>query len=160
MLKRITYEDMLLELLEFELWLGHKGIKTTLTRLEEVINFIEILVGNWKAVTLEQLISRVSVEYLYYGLSEANAFIYAYNSLKLLPDNKIPRKLLRQIILGPFLAKDEISGDANVNPRNFLFEIEIAAKLVSKGLKITGVEDVQFDFEHYNFAIQCMDRLH
>lgn len=155
MLERVTYEEMHLDLLNFEDWLGQLRINTKSSRLEEVINCIAMLMESWKAKNLEQLIDDVDGEYLYYGLSEANAFIYVYKSLKSLPSDKIPRKLLKEIILGPFLAKDEVPGGANVNNRNFLFEIEMAAKLASKGLEITGFEDVQFTYEHYNFAMQC-----
>ncbi len=155
MFERVTYKEMLLNLREFENWLGQLRINTKSSRLEEVISCIDNLSISWENGRLEQLISSVDGEYLYYRLSEANAFIYVYNSLKALPDDKIPRKLLKEIILGPFLASDEVPGGANVNNRNFLFEIEMAAKLASKDLKITGFDDVQFTYEHYNFAMQC-----
>lgn len=155
MFERVTYEEMLLNLIKFAAWLKQLRVNTKSSRLEEVINCITMLVESQKAKKLEQLIAEVAGEYFYYGLSEANAFIYVYNSLKSLPNDKIPRKLLKEIIQGPFLAKDEVSGGANVNNRNFLFELEMAAKLASRDLEITGFEDVQFAYEHYNFAMQC-----
>jgi hypothetical protein len=43
----------------------------------------------------------------------------------------------------------------NIEPRNTLFELEAAAKLIGAGVKILGFDDVDFLFRKTKFNAQC-----
>ena len=67
----------------------------------------------------------------------------------------MPRRKLKEALSGPLLSRNEVPDTENVNSRNIFFELDLAARLMNQGIKVTGFEDVQFDYEGYTFCVQC-----
>ncbi len=88
---------------------------------------------------------------------DAFAFIEIYKALSKqndLPQKKLMDKL-KESVKGPFLQKNENPLISNVNSRNALFELELAAKISNSGIKLFDLDDIQFEYDSYNFHVEC-----
>ena len=154
-LDSISYQECYKKLLDTEKWLNSKGIETKETRFEKILENVKTINESFKSNTIDSMIKEKGNEVLWFSLLEAAPFELICKSFKNLKDHEIPRKKLKDILGGPFLPKEEEIGDSNVNTRNYLFELELAAKLKSKGINIIGFDDVKFEFESIDFIIEC-----
>lgn len=155
MIPTISYEQILHELKETEQWLNSLNIETAGTRFEMVSKNIETINSEYKKVNINNLRTAMGLDVAYYSLTESHAFISIYKAFKNLNPNHLPKRKLKLSLAGPFLPREEISGSANVNPRNLLFEIELAARFINSGLVVLGFEDIGFGFEEFKIYVQC-----
>lgn len=154
-LASISYENCHENLLAIEAWLNSKGIITANTRFEKIKENVKAIHDSFIGNSLDALIAEKGNEELWFSLLESTPFESIHEAFKNLKDHEIPKRKLRDILSGPFLPKEEESGTASVNNRNLLFELELASKLKSKGINVTGFDDVKFAFESVDFVIQC-----
>jgi hypothetical protein len=92
-------------------------------------------------------------------LADATAFSLIGQQFHQLAPHLVPKKKLKTILTGPLMVKDEDASTGEVNARNIFFELELAADLMSRGVVITGFDDVTFLFEGKCIHIECK-RLH
>ena len=153
----ISYHDMLTQITFFEIWLQEHNITPKQNRLAELKTFLQQMDDSWRGGSrqIEDLKSKLGIEYMIFGLNEASALVEIIKFLSTYPPHNLPRQTIKDMLGGPFLPKDEISGNETVHPRNRQFEIEVAARLGNKGIRIKKFDDVQFDFENKVFSIQC-----
>ncbi|MBI5204160.1 MAG: hypothetical protein HZA11_04500 [Nitrospirae bacterium] len=154
-LDSISYEKSHENLLSVEAWLNSKGIVTENTRFKKIKENVKAIHESLVGHSLGSLITEKGNEELWFSLLEATPFESIYEAFKQLKDHEIPKRKLTDILSGPFLPKEEESGTSNVNNRNYLFELELASKLKSKGINITGFDDIKFEFESVDFTIEC-----
>lgn len=150
-----SYQEILNKLNPCELWLKSLNIPTSNSRLSEIIGYIDSLNSHYNNQTLPSLIEEVGNEKLWFALLESRAFITIHEAFLGLNQSRLPKKKLEEILKGPFLPTDEKPGDANVNARNCLFELELAARMKSSGFNVTGFDDIEFDYSNNKFNIQC-----
>ena len=91
-------------------------------------------------------------------LFDSFSYLRIFRGLQLFDKSQMPIRKLKEIVKLP-LPKEENPGDAKVNPRNYLFELELGAHMLSCGVKVHKFEDIFFEFYGYDFAVQCK-RLH
>ena len=150
----LKYEDIFAKLNQFQAWLDSLNIHYEKGRLEELVRSIEQICKHYKEGTFEDLRNIKGDEYLSMSLVQAIPFIRIFNSFSQYKA-AIPKRLISSALDGPFLSRQEVSGSSNVNPRNYLFELELAAELIEKGFTVTKFDDVQFSFESIKYNIQC-----
>jgi hypothetical protein len=155
MISTISYKETLHKLKEAEHWLNSLGIETVGTRFGELGKNIEIINSEYQRGNIDNLRTIMRLDVAYYSLTESQAFISIYEAFKNLNPNHLPKRKLKSILEGPFFSGDEISGDANVNPRNILFEIELAARFIKSGFEVFGFEDLIFRFDRFKVYVQC-----
>jgi hypothetical protein len=97
----------------------------------------------------------MSVVAAYYSLTECTAIIFIYEAFKGIDQDHLPKNKLRMMLGGPPFPSDEILGNANVNPRNTLFEIELAARFIKAGFKVNDFQDINFDFQEFRINVEC-----
>lgn len=154
-LEKENYQQIHDGLVQAKSWLNSIGVKTDGTRFDKIIANVDLMNKHFKNKTLESLIDTKGNEELWFSLLESHAFVDIYEAFKDLKDDKLPRKKLQDVLDGPFLPREEVKGDANVNNRNFLFELELAARFKKQGVLPTGFEDIKFTYNEHNFNIQC-----
>lgn len=156
-LRRISYQESCGKLLGVERWLNSKGIITENTRFKKILENVSKLYEAHKSQALDSLIQERGNKELWFSLLEASPFELIYETFSNLRRYEIspPKEKLKSIIDGPFLPEEEEKGSGNVNNRNYLFELELAAKLRNRGIKILGFADVKIEFESVNFFIEC-----
>lgn len=138
-------------------WLISNKIKLENSRFEQIYNnFIEIIeYSNQKKIN--EYVKLYGFDTYLYSSLDAFSYIEIYRALSKqtnLPQKKL-RDKLNEIIKGPFLPKDENPLISNVNSRNIFFELELASILLKKGISITDLDDIQFQYDFYNFHIDC-----
>ena len=135
-------------------WLQQGRVNIADSRFEQVLTNLELLCTWHDQKRIPELLSNVGNELVIATLKETMPFIQIYeqfNNLK--PHQSIPFSKLKKVIGGVFLTKNE---DAVTNEaRNILFELELAAMLKKRGLKITGFDDVEFQLGDAHCRIQC-----
>ncbi len=138
---------------EAKKWFQSKGIDTDNTRFAIITNYVELL-----AIEFEKYKAGQPHNFLALGndiensVYEAEAFILIYRFLNHVQSRQFD-KLLKIIVKGPDYSVNE---DPATNlHRNHLFELYLAAKLTEKGMTIKHYEDIVFDFDNFEFAIQC-----
>ncbi|MBU1766579.1 MAG: hypothetical protein KJ648_00525, partial [Candidatus Omnitrophica bacterium] len=96
---------------------------------------------------------------LYFALTEASSFIQIYKAFKDQKSHVHPRTKLKKMLKGPYYSWEEDVKGGNIEPRNTLFELEVASKLKNAGAQLTRFDDVDFIFKKVEFNVQCK-RLH
>lgn len=151
MITTISFDQLIKNLQTCNNWLGSLNIDTKGTRFRT-------LYDNVQAINEEYLekraITSLDPKTVYYSLTESIAFTTIYEAFKSRPDH-LPKRKVKESLGGPFFAKEEIPGDANVNPRNYLFELELAARFILHGFNVTSFEDIEFKFECFRVCVQC-----
>jgi len=71
----------------------------------------------------------------------------------------LPRRRLREILSGPILPHDEEQDGADIHARDALFELELAARLQSRGIHLISFDDIEFELLATQVNVQCK-RLH
>lgn len=83
---------------------------------------------------------------------EITPFLNIFNFLKSVRDKDFIYTL-KHIVDGPMSSLDE-DRDTNVH-RNHLFGLSLAAQLVNKGIIVKNFEDIVFELDNYEIAVQC-----
>lgn len=152
-LSMTSFRDMVTMLNEIETWLNKNKNITTGSRFERIKESVQKLADEHDKYTSGKPFDFNSlgddVENFTY---EAEPFLQVYKHLKNETHVKFDG-LLSTVVNGPDYSEDEDNG-SNVH-RNHMFELLLAAKLVEVGMTIKDYEDVVFDFEGYEIAIQC-----
>ncbi len=144
---------------KFDQWLIQNGIKTSGSRLHEVIGLLKIIVDHYKADKVTQLRSNYDEATLWVVLTDATAFVRIYLAFRNTKSHELPRTEFKKMIAAPLLPWDESPNKNNIHGRNTLFELEMATVFKNADLKITNYDDVQFDFKNKQFNVQCK-RIH
>ncbi len=150
-----SFEDIYNELLCVQHWLNNNKISTNNTRLSEVTSIMQLIKENYAGDALDDIIIEFGFEKLFTTIVESDSFCAIYKHLSKYNQSRLPKKKLREAIGGPFLSKDEIKGDRNVNNRNALFELELAAKMIEKGKEVIGFDDVEIRYDENTINFQC-----
>ncbi len=150
----LTYSEMKASLDKTKEWLHHKRINVANSRFAEISTNLDLLCLRHEQQQIPELLSTLGSEIVIATLKETMPFIQIYeqfNSLK--PHESIPFFKLKKVIGGSFLPKHE---DAVTNEaRNILFELELAALLKLRGLKIVGFDDIAVELGDATCGIQC-----
>ena len=156
MIPTISYEEMLRRLDEAKAWLKALKISIDGTRFGIYYdNLKEIVTWHSNGADIDSLFHIMSLETAYYSLTESNALIAIYEAFNGLDQDHLPKRKLRMMLEGPALPSAEVPGDANVNPRNILFEIELATRFVKAGFRVNDFQDINFDFQEFRINIEC-----
>lgn len=157
--KIITYkhESLKDDLDSVRSWLIANKVNLGNSRFEQIYNNFNEIVQYNEQKKLNEYVQKYGFETYLYSSLDAFAFIEIYKVLSkqtALPQKKL-RDKLQESIKGPFLQKDENPLISNVNSRNFLFELELAAKISNSGIKLLDLDDIQFEYDSYNFHVEC-----
>lgn len=155
MIPIISYEEMLQRFDEAKAWLATLKIPIEGSRFGEYYDNLKKLVLWYKNGTRTDLSHIMSVETAYYSLTESNAVISIYEAFKRIDQDHLPKKKFRMMLEGPALPNAEVPGDANVNPRDILIEIELATRFIKAGFRVNDFQDVNFDFQGFSINIEC-----
>jgi hypothetical protein len=154
MIKETTsFIDVLKKFNEIEKWLNSLGISTKNKRFEKMKHAAELL-----AIEQENLAEGKKYDFKKLGREKTNLayeifpFLEIYESFNTSTDNDFI-SALKHVVDGPEYSSQE-NASTNVH-RNHLFELRLAAKLASKGIKVKQFEDIVFDLDGYEIAIQC-----
>jgi len=132
------------------------GIPTAGTRLELIhAKTAELIRDLNSSLIREDIVERWSNFDTYYAISDGAGFGKICREIRQIGPNLLPKKTLRAILHGPLSPTDENPSDGSVNARNLFAELELAADLSEKGIKPSGFDDLQFDFDGVPFAVQC-----
>jgi hypothetical protein len=151
--EKTDYSDLVIKSSQFIIWLNKRGISIQGTRIENLFKNLELINEAYSKGI--DFIKHLSMEEFIFSLFESSSLFKIYDQFHDYPDNFISNKKLREIISGPYLPADELSGTGDVNARNTLFEIELAAFVHSFGIEIFGFDDLYFEFERKNIFVEC-----
>ncbi len=91
------------------------------------------------------------------AVHEAHELTFIHRSF-LGDEAKLPRALLEKIVKGSYSELEESpTNPATAHPRNFLFELTVAARLKRGGIpvELSGDADVEFNFRNYRCFAEC-----
>ena len=155
MIPTISYEEMLRRFDEANGWLETLKIPIDGTRFGEYYNNLKKLISWYRNGARTELSHIMSQKTAYYSLTESNAVISIYEAFKGIDQNHLPKRKLRMMLAGPPFPNGEVPGNANVNPRNTLFEIELATRFIKAGFKVNDFQDINFDFKEFRINVEC-----
>src|SRR5205085_8905922 len=131
--------------IETDEWFKSINIDTSETILSEIIkhleayqNGIQINMNNFGASMNEA----ASLNYIRKGFSKFNI-------------HHLPKDKFRIALNAKLISSEENSSDSSNEPRNILFELETAARLMLCGFEIERFNDVNFKVYDYDLSIQC-----
>lgn len=150
---KTDYSDLVKKSKQFLEWLYVRNIKTQETRLEKLFHNLNLINKAFKEGIA--VIKHLSEEEYIFTLLESKSLFSVYDQFHTYPNNFVSNKKLKEIISGPYLPGDEESGNANVNPRNTLFELEFAAFVHSYGFRIIGFDDLVFEYKDKQLFVEC-----
>lgn len=151
----INYDQLLDDLNTVKQWLESLGRRVANTRFDTILKNVAAINDHDKTKSLDRLIESVGDETICYSLTESIAFVEIFKTFRHLSPSIIPKAKLKDILGGPFLPSEEVTGTANVNNRNILFELELAAKLMDNKIEVKGFDDFEFSYEGKDYFIQC-----
>lgn len=146
-------------------WLEDLGIATSGTRIEAIEERVDGVVSalsllEAKALALGRSVDRERAllevwdrPETYYALADGAAFGRVWAALREWPSHRVPRQELKKVLGGPLVPTSETPDSTEA--RNLFVELELAADLIEKGIRVSGFGDVRFDFEDVEFAVQC-----
>ena len=153
-LNTISFPVLYDDLVETQSWFESLEISTKETRLERILEYVRIAAEHWDEGTLGEILEQYGSQNIEISILDAEVFVRIHRQFQTLKSHRLPRRKLRLILDGELLpSDDDISGGAG--SRNYLFELGLAARLMSKGLSIKEWDDIQFGFEDYDFRIEC-----
>jgi len=136
-----------------EKWLSEKGVAVTENRFAETKESMLTISTLYEHGKLNDLPPVWGNEKIIASILEATSFVNIYKAFNDLPDHRLPRSSLKKAVVGPYLSQAE---DATTNEaRNFLFELELAAHLASKGVEILDFDDISFELGDTVWNVQC-----
>lgn len=139
---------------EASTWFHKHNIDTNATRFELILNNFGKITSFFKESSINEYINNYGFENYFFSLIDAISFIDVYNGLNKYKGS-LPKSKIRESLRGPLIPNDEILGNANVNSRNYFFELEVASKLLLAGIKVNGFNDVNVMFEKNKIFIEC-----
>lgn len=150
-----TFDAIIDELDETHSWLqevlqlpdgaGRLGeIQTEIARIKDLVE---------SGIAEEELFRQVDQVTAYHSWIDALGFVRIWQGLSGLSDQKLPRRLLRRANRGSLSPEQESLDDSDA--RNVFFQLEYAADLSTKGIKIRGFDDVEFEFEGTLYLAEC-----
>lgn len=143
-------EIILKQIQEVDAWFKNNSINTKSTRFEIILDNLDQITKT----SINDFIKKYGFEIYFYTALSAITFIDIFKGFSIYKGS-LPKKKLNECLSGPLIPSDEILGDANVNPRNTFFELEIASRMMLCGFKVNGFDDVNLNFEKYKFFIEC-----
>lgn len=137
-------------------WYKEIGIPTGGTRLEKIHDFIFYRLTNSDSPEAQELEQSPATTDTFYALSDGHAFGLITRALS--ADRKLrshlPRRNLKRILEGPLRLSEETAGVA-ADARNIFLELELAAYMSSAGFRISGFDDLEFEFEGFRYLVEC-----
>lgn len=120
------------------------AIQTEISRIKGLVE---------SGISEEELFRQVDQITAYHSWIDALGFIRIWQGLSGLSDQELPRSLLRRANKG-LLSPEQESLD-NSDARNVFFQLEYAADLILKGMKIEHFDDLEFDFLGTRYVAEC-----
>lgn len=151
-----SYERILAGVKEARGWYESMGISTEGTRLAEIEATVSELIRDLEIEPDEVVISRwdwSTDQRAYYALSDGAAFADIHEAFSGLRSDQLPRETLKRVLRGPLCATEEVP--EVTEGRNLFVELDLAARLLSKGVTVTGWDDVKFTFEKIRYVVEC-----
>lgn len=147
-----TLGQTVVDVLEAIDWFKAIGIDTAGTRLEQINSYLQELLNPTtpSANPFQEEpngpgASQAAVEAVWFGR--------VTRQLRALPSHRLPRRALRDVLAGPFMASDESAESSDA--RNKFVELELAAMCMEAGIEVTGFDDVRFSFENTSYLVEC-----
>lgn len=152
--KDITYGDLLEKVYEVERWLNKIKIpRLDETRFPEIIKNLETLNVEYKKHLHGQPNNLLD---LGLNISSATVEAISLNTIRegfsKLNQHHLPKRKIRDSLLGTFSSSDETGEN---QPRNKLFELELASYLILREINVTGFEDIEFKVDNYGVTVEC-----
>jgi hypothetical protein len=154
-IKKSTYKELLKDMNKVQKWLKSLGRKTENTRFEKAKNNCMAIINYYKNNNMDNVNKEMKYEEINETFSTCMDYISIYRNLSKFDKNHLPKRKIKDSLLGPFLKKDEVGNTGDNHARNILFELEIASLLLGSKIKVEGFDDVKFTFNSYKFYIEC-----
>ena len=154
--KKNTYPEIFEKLERVDHWLKSIKLKVEKTRFEVLVKNMFRISQSYQEDTLPDLCKEMGEETIITTLVDSAPFIRIYNAFA--NDASLTPRTSLEIAISPkapFMATDENGACATNHARNILFELELAARLKSQGVKIIGLDDVWFEFGNARYNVQC-----
>ena len=152
-----SFDEIVTDAERARLWLDglQPPVRTGETRLQEIEDRSRQLVTDLKQLSPEKVVAQHSTPETFYILGDGFAFGRIAENLSLLQSHEIPRGTLRDALAGPLVPKDESAETGSNDARNKFAELELAADLMAKGIRVVGFDDVRFSLGGREYHIQC-----
>lgn len=154
-IKKSTYKELLKDMNKVQKWLNSIDIKTEGTRFEGAKNNCMIIMSYYENNNIDSINKVMKYEEINETFSTCMDYISIYRNLSKFDKNHLPKRKIKDSLLGPFLKKDEVGNKGDNHARNILFELEMASLLLGSKIEVEGFEDVKFKFNSYKFYIEC-----
>jgi len=151
-------EFLLGELKECIEWFTNLNIKQHEdSRLLWIVRYLEEILKSRKEKNA-RILDKYDPYELFYAYYEAISFLKIKRAFYNFRSDQLRRHDLKEILRGPFKPIDEESGSGNVNTRNKLFELELAA-IIQNGknelVKVVGFDDIRLKVNSKIVFIEC-----
>jgi len=154
-IKKSTYKKLLKDMNKVQKWLKSIGIKTENMRFEKAKNNCMVIINYYENNNMDNINEEMKYEEINETFSTCMDYISIYQNLSKFDKNHLPKRKIKDSLLGPFLKKDEVGNKGDNHARNILFELEMASLLLGSKIEVEGFEDVKFKFNSYKFYIEC-----
>jgi hypothetical protein len=155
----MDYSHHLDDMLEFQSYLNHKGIKTKNTRIERYISYLDILSKNSKVLDAARIFKNSSQiqmhnrsDWVLYVLREVHELAWILKGLKITEPKGIDEKL-KVVVNG----SDFAALDTDSHSRNIQFELRIASYFCQSKCEVdlTKGTDVIALSEKFAYFVEC-----
>ncbi len=154
-IEKSTYKELLKDMNKVQKWLKSIGIETEDTRFEKSKNNCMVIKNYYENNNINNINKEMKYEEINETFSTCMDYISIYRNLSKFDKNHLPKRKIKDSLLGPFLKKDEVGNKGDNHARNILFELEMASLLLGSKIKVEGFDDVKFKFNSYKFYIEC-----
>lgn len=154
-IKKSTYKELLKDMNKVQKWLKSIGRKTENTRFEKAKNNCMVIINYYENNNMDNINKEMKYEEINETFSTCMDYISIYRNLSKFDKNHLPKRKIKDSLLGPFLKKAEVGNKGDNHARNILFELEMASLLLGSKIKVEGFDDVKFKFNSYKFYIEC-----
>jgi len=152
----IGYRALFDKLTKVRQWYDSLNISTEGVNFELICCYVKKITDAFHDGSLQQLLDVEGGRILHYALTESMAFVDIHEAYSLLSQDHLPKQKLKSILNIPVFPADEISGEANVNERNAMFELELASKFIKGGVSdVVDHDDFSFLFNGEKVHIEC-----
>lgn len=145
--------QIIVGVLEAKKWFQGIGVPTAGTRLDELDAYLHELLNPTDS-SHNPFSADPDGPEAYHALADALGFSRIARRLSALPSHLLPRRALKDALVGPFRLSDE-TDSCGLDARNKFVELELAAFCLEAGLGVIGFDDVRFTFEGCTFGVEC-----
>lgn len=149
-----TYDEILKDLDKTEEWLHVIGLKIENNRLGKARKNFGLINKLYRQNNVEMIDKKVGDDSAIESMFTCMGFNDIYKTLSKFGNRKDFRQILKDSLKGKLKSIDEI-GRSRDHARNIFFQLELASFLRNHGINIVGFDDIEFNFDGYNFIVEC-----